>query len=405
MRRSEKATHTLSSNSSSPQTNIFFFFFAFNCRVAYRVHLHIYTLSLYTHTYTHTHTHTYITDRISLVMHRIHSIIDVHTHHIQVHTHVRSSLSRPSRARCRPFGQRGVAMMRRRGRSDGGRSDTHEDTGGGRVVAAGAEGTVRVVNGQQQTAGDASGNMGRGGSTLQQQQGQQQGQGPRPVEKDVCRYLCVKLSWKGRYRRIVCVTPTSIRTLDPNDLSVTNSWSLANELAGVGTEHDDVIVLHLKQPGKSGTKQIKFATKQRARLIADLHIVLRLTTPEHVAALFAAPVVINCARLRSRGRWQMVRAYIERWIYIYPYIWMCVCALDVVTVYAPGHTHTHTHTHTYIHTSTRIHMCMHVGEVNVCGASIYLRRVYVTHYRRPKCTLVSLPFPTYCPRERPGMDV
>ena len=249
--------------------------------------------------------------------------------------------------------------MRRRGRSDGGRSDTHEDTGGGRVVAAGAEGTVRVVNGQQQTAGDASGNMGRGGSTLQQQQqGQQQGQGPRPVEKDVCRYLCVKLSWKGRYRRIVCVTPTSIRTLDPNDLSVTNSWSLANELAGVGTEHDDVIVLHLKQPGKSGTKQIKFATKQRARLIADLHIVLRLTTPEHVAALFAAPVVINCARLRSRGRWQMVRAYIERWIYIYIHIYGCVCVLLTSSQYMLQGTHTHSHIHTYIH--TYIHTNTHV---------------------------------------------
>ena len=105
----------------------------------------------------------------------------------------------------------------------------------------------------------------------------------------------------------MCVTPTYIRTLDPNDLSVTNSWNLATELAGVGTEQEDVIVLHFKQPGKNSTKATKFATKQRARLIADLHLVLRLTTPEHVAALFPAPVVINCGRLRSRGRWQMVR--------------------------------------------------------------------------------------------------
>ena len=105
----------------------------------------------------------------------------------------------------------------------------------------------------------------------------------------------------------MCITPSSIKTLDPNDLSVTNSWSLATELAGVGTEQEDVLVLHFKQPGKNATKATKFATKQRARLIADLHLVLRLTTPEHVAALFPAPVVINCGRLRSRGRWQMVR--------------------------------------------------------------------------------------------------
>ena len=61
-----------------------------------------------------------------------------------------------------------------------------------------------------------------------------------------------------------------------------------------------------KQPGKNATKATKFATKQRARLLADLHLILRLTTPQNVAALFPAPVVINCARLRSRGRWQMV---------------------------------------------------------------------------------------------------
>ena len=59
--------------------------------------------------------------------------------------------------------------------------------------------------------------------------------------------LCIGL---GKYRRIVGITPTCIRTLDPNDFSVTNSWALATELASVGTESDDVIVLHFKQVEK-----------------------------------------------------------------------------------------------------------------------------------------------------------
>lgn len=40
----------------------------------------------------------------------------------------------------------------------------------------------------------------------------------------LARYLVVKHSWRGRYKRILCISNVSIITLDPNTLSVTNSY-------------------------------------------------------------------------------------------------------------------------------------------------------------------------------------
>ena len=43
------------------------------------------------------------------------------------------------------------------------------------------------------------------------------------------RYLCTKHSWRGKYRRLLCITPTALVTLKPDSLVVTNTWQLDDD--------------------------------------------------------------------------------------------------------------------------------------------------------------------------------
>lgn len=48
-------------------------------------------------------------------------------------------------------------------------------------------------------------------------------------------FFVTKLSWRGRYHRILVITPTHVLTFYPDSLALTNSWALAgdHDLAGV----------------------------------------------------------------------------------------------------------------------------------------------------------------------------
>lgn len=48
----------------------------------------------------------------------------------------------------------------------------------------------------------------------------------------LARYLVVKHSWRGRYKRILCLSSSAIITLDPNTLSVTNYYDVASDFEG-----------------------------------------------------------------------------------------------------------------------------------------------------------------------------
>lgn len=45
----------------------------------------------------------------------------------------------------------------------------------------------------------------------------------------IARYLCTKHSWRGKYRRLLCITPTALVTVKPDNLVVTNSWQLDDD--------------------------------------------------------------------------------------------------------------------------------------------------------------------------------
>lgn len=54
---------------------------------------------------------------------------------------------------------------------------------------------------------------------------------PRPELKPpdcIARYVVIKHSWRGKYKRIVCITPSALYTQNPEGrLVVTNSYVFA----------------------------------------------------------------------------------------------------------------------------------------------------------------------------------
>ena len=54
-------------------------------------------------------------------------------------------------------------------------------------------------------------------------------QDPQTPPECVGRYLCTKSSWRGKYRRIMCVTPNAVITQHPDNLAITNTYLFIGE--------------------------------------------------------------------------------------------------------------------------------------------------------------------------------
>lgn len=54
-------------------------------------------------------------------------------------------------------------------------------------------------------------------------------QDPQMPPDCVGRYLCTKSSWRGKYRRIICVTPNAVITQHPDNLAITNTYLFVGE--------------------------------------------------------------------------------------------------------------------------------------------------------------------------------
>ncbi|CAN0900814.1 DnaJ homolog subfamily C GRV2 [Linum grandiflorum] len=115
------------------------------------------------------------------------------------------------------------------------------------------------------------------------------------------RYLVVKHSWRGRYKRVLCISDVAIVTLDPNSLAVTNSYDVATDFEGaspiVGRDESSTeFNLSVRTDGKGKFKAMKFSSKYRASILTELH---RLRW-NRIAAVAEFPVL----HLRRRnGEW------------------------------------------------------------------------------------------------------
>ncbi|MQM03981.1 hypothetical protein Taro_036766 [Colocasia esculenta] len=92
----------------------------------------------------------------------------------------------------------------------------------------------------------------------------------------LARYLVVKHSWRGRYKRILCISHSAITTLDPSTLSVTNSYDVGSEYEGAApipgrdvTSLEFTISVRTDSRGKF--KGMKFSSPFRASILTELH--------------------------------------------------------------------------------------------------------------------------------------
>nr|DAD44770.1 TPA_asm: hypothetical protein HUJ06_003000 [Nelumbo nucifera] len=92
----------------------------------------------------------------------------------------------------------------------------------------------------------------------------------------LARYMVVKHSWRGRYKRILCISNIAIITLDPSTLSVTNSYDVASDYEGAAPilgrdENAQEFTISVRTDGRGKFKAIKFSSKFRASILTELY--------------------------------------------------------------------------------------------------------------------------------------
>ncbi|XP_030471373.2 dnaJ homolog subfamily C GRV2 isoform X1 [Syzygium oleosum] len=99
-----------------------------------------------------------------------------------------------------------------------------------------------------------------------------------PVEEPeyLARYMVVKHSWRGRYKRILCISSGAIITLDPNTLLVTNCYDVGSDYDGAlpvlgRDENSSEFSLSVRTEGKGKFKGMKFSSRYRASILTELH--------------------------------------------------------------------------------------------------------------------------------------
>ncbi|GAB4814092.1 hypothetical protein N2152v2_001138 [Parachlorella kessleri] len=134
----------------------------------------------------------------------------------------------------------------------------------------------------------------------------------RPTES-VARFVVTKLSWRGNYKRLLCITPSAIVTQYADTLAVTNSWAYAgdHDLAAieVGGEHAEggVFTLHFRRDKKGlKSKDAKFACKERAALLSALYQNISFAAARGVSGLgptiLGSPDSFSGHKLK-KGQW------------------------------------------------------------------------------------------------------
>eukprot|EP00898_Chlorokybus_atmophyticus_P007654 jgi/Chlat1/7890/Chrsp66S00581 len=125
----------------------------------------------------------------------------------------------------------------------------------------------------------------------------------------VARYYVLKHSWRGRYKRLFCITTSAVITLDPSSLAFTNAWDFATDLEGLGIPpakddpqgHD--FWISVRSEGKGKFKPLKFSCSDRVSLLTQLQRAVAAATISRNPTA-PLPTQLAASRLRRRsGQW------------------------------------------------------------------------------------------------------
>ncbi|CAI5747243.1 unnamed protein product [Peronospora destructor] len=91
-----------------------------------------------------------------------------------------------------------------------------------------------------------------------------------PIEEFVAKYLVIKVSWRGKYERILALSPTRLCTIDPKNFEVTNTWSLT-ALLSVSLDALDTQGFALSLKGPKKDEQLRLRCRFRSKFLSDLY--------------------------------------------------------------------------------------------------------------------------------------
>ncbi|KAG9152930.1 hypothetical protein Leryth_012550 [Lithospermum erythrorhizon] len=98
---------------------------------------------------------------------------------------------------------------------------------------------------------------------------------PNEEAEYLARYLVVKHSWRGRYKRILCISSHTLITLDPGTLAVTNSYDVRTDYEGaspiIGRDESNEFNISVRTDGKGKFKAMKFSSRYSASILTELH--------------------------------------------------------------------------------------------------------------------------------------
>ncbi|KAF0894767.1 hypothetical protein E2562_003651 [Oryza meyeriana var. granulata] len=79
-------------------------------------------------------------------------------------------------------------------------------------------------------------------------------------------------SWRGRYRRILCIAFSGLVTLDPATLAVTNSYDVTFSFDRATPESNAAeFMLSVRTDAHGKFKAFRFSSPLRARILTELH--------------------------------------------------------------------------------------------------------------------------------------
>ncbi|GAX72903.1 hypothetical protein CEUSTIGMA_g358.t1 [Chlamydomonas eustigma] len=137
----------------------------------------------------------------------------------------------------------------------------------------------------------------------------------------VARYICTKISWRGKYRRILYITPAVLVTLDPSTFKLTNSYSISTDadvdgiVLGAGTDDEGEIVINARGDKKSKFQPLRFLVRGRAQLLTDLFHCMTSSgihvNPTVIRVLGSADTYVGYRYLGREGAWAPVNIHIS----------------------------------------------------------------------------------------------
>ena len=96
---------------------------------------------------------------------------------------------------------------------------------------------------------------------------------PTEAKDEMCSFLVIKHSWKGKYKRVFCVGALSITTYNPNTMEATNQWQYSDFISiqaaarGQASQPNNEFIITFKKGKK--TDSMRFSSDHRAAIITE----------------------------------------------------------------------------------------------------------------------------------------